>query len=449
MLGQRTARSQPISTAEYQEPKDRIQAILSGAYRLPETNTNFICPIQRLCIAPSLKGQEGDLLRTLRLSGRHAIVCDLNTFDALGQRLSQQLPNADLVVLDEPKADDEHIAELVDRTRHADMLIAVGAGTLNDLSKYVSHQRSRPYVVFPTAPSMNGYTTATASISRNGEKLSLPAPPPIGVFFDLNVLAAAPHRLIQAGVGDSLCRSTAQVDWLLSHRLNDTAYMPTPFVLQTEAEADLLNRVGQLKDRDLDAMDALVHLLVLGGLGMLMAGSSQPGSQGEHLISHYIDMFCDPHPGTLHGEQVGLATWTMASLHQEMLTQTSPPVLDEKVVGLTSTIARYKTLSAPNEAEGLPARLLDHLNEQLERLWPSFRIELSEIALAPDELKAAFGTAAVAFDCETLGIDRRFYGDAIRNAGKLRDRFTMLDFASDTNRLERFIEEHLRSMGSA
>jgi len=328
------------------------------------------------------------------------------------------------------------------------MLIAVGAGTLNDLAKYVSHQRNRPYVVFPTAPSMNGYTTATASISRDGEKLSLPAAPPIGVFFDLDVLACAPRRLIQAGVGDSLCRSTAQVDWLLSHRLNDTAYMTTPFLLQTEAETDLLSRVDQLQDGDLDAIGALVYLLVLGGLGMLMTGSSQPGSQGEHLISHYIDMFCDPHPGTLHGEQVGLATWTMANLHQDITMQTSSPVLSEAIVRRTSTVARYGALGATDEADRRPARLLDHMNEQLEQRWPSLRTEFSGIALAPDELRAAFDAAGVAFDCETLGIDQQFYGDAIRNAGKLRDRFTMLDFAADTGRLDRFIGQHLLSMGS-
>ncbi|MGI9492254.1 MAG: iron-containing alcohol dehydrogenase [Geminicoccaceae bacterium] len=437
------ARSRSISIGEHQALKEPIEAILSGAYHLPETKTDFSCPIKQLCIAPDLSGQERDLIHALDLAGQYALICDPNTFDVLGQRLARKLPSADLVVIDKPKADEAHIEDLIDRTRHADTLIAVGAGTLNDLAKYVSHQRGCPYVVFPTAPSMNGYTTTTASISRGSEKLSLPATPPIGVFFDLNVLASAPYRLIQAGVGDSLCRSTAQVDWLLSHRLNDTDYMATPFLIQTEAEADLVKNVSRLRDRDLDAMTALVRLLVLGGLGMLMAGSSQPGSQGEHLISHYIDMYCDPHPGTLHGEQVGLATWTMANLQRALLMQASPPVLGGAAIGRTSPTARYGNLITASKSEALPGRQLDLLNEQLERLWPSLRTELSEVTLSPDQLKMTFGAAGVISDTDVLGIDRQFYGEAVCNASKLRDRFTTLDFAADTGFLAPFVEQHL------
>ncbi|MGI9452744.1 MAG: iron-containing alcohol dehydrogenase [Geminicoccaceae bacterium] len=442
------ARSRSISTGEHRSLKEPIEVILSGAYHLPETKTNFSCPIKRLCIAPDLSGQERDLIDALGLPGRHALICDPNTHDALGQRLAQKLPNADLVVIDKPKADEAQIADLIDKTRHAETLIAVGAGTLNDLAKYVSHQRGRPYAVFPTAPSMNGYTTTTASISRGGEKRSHPAAPPVGVFFDLNVLANAPHRLIQAGVGDSLCRSIAQVDWLLSHRLNGTDYMATPFSIQTEAEADLVKRFDQLNERDLDAVAALVRLLVLGGLGMLMAGSSQPGSQGEHLISHYIDMFCDPHPGTLHGEQVGLATWTMANLQQDMLKRASPPVLGEAAISRGPSAARYGNLIAASKAKALSGRRLDRLNQQLERLWPSLRTELSGVSLSPDQLKKAFDAAGVAMDTDALGIDRNFYGDAVRNARQLRDRFTMLDLAADTGHLAPFVEWHLQSTGS-
>ena len=437
------ARSQAISTAEHQAAKERIETILSGAYRLPEKSASFACPIEALCIAPDLSDQARDLLDALNLSGRLALVSDPNTFDALGQQINRKLSNADLVVIDKPMADDANIALLTDQTRHADLLIAVGSGTLNDLCKYVSHQRSRPYVVFPTAPSMNGYTTATASISRDGEKLSLPAKPPIGIFFDLTVLACAPRRLIQAGVGDSLCRSTAQADWMLSLRLHDTAYMTTPFHLQAEAEAELLRRAGELQDQDLDAMKSLVHLLVLGGLGMLMAGTSQPGSQGEHLISHYIDMACRPHPGTLHGEQVGLATWTMANLQQDMLMRRSPPVLEEAALERGSSAAQYAALKdSCSETGTMPGRQLDVLNGRLEQLWPSIRADLNDVALPLEDLETAFAAAGVAMDAEALGIDRQFYRDAVRNAGQLRDRFTMLDFASDTANLEPFIDRH-------
>ena len=43
--------------------------------------------------------------------------------------------------------------------------VAVGSGTVNDLCKYVTAMDGRSYCVFATAPSMDGYTSTTASIT--------------------------------------------------------------------------------------------------------------------------------------------------------------------------------------------------------------------------------------------------------------------------------------------
>lgn len=440
-------RSRPISTVDSQAPPDLIRTILDGSYRLPETGGVFHCPIKSLCIEPNLSGQERDLISKLGLNGQLALVCDPNTFDALGQRLSKALPHADLVVLKAPLANEAQASDLMDKTRHADSLIAVGSGSLNDLCKYVSHRRRQPYAVFPTAPSMNGYTTSTASMTCGGEKLSLPATPPLGVFFDLTILAKAPRRMIRAGVGDSLCRGTVEVDWFLSHKLRDTPFTAAPFLLQTRAEADLLERISHLQDEDLDAMRSLVELLTLGGLGMLIIGSSQSGSQGEHLISHYIDMFHRPHPGTLHGEQVGLSTWTMARLQRNMLDRVTPPMLGRTIIDEASMRARYGKLSSAClevlHKKVLTGRKLDLMNEKLAAIWGSLRSDLSAKLGSLDGLMAAFNATGVALDAETCGIDPSFYGVAVGHARELRDRFTMLDLAADANHLERFIDDHL------
>ena len=64
---------------------------------------------------------------------------------------------------------------------------------------------------------------------------------------------------------------------------------------------------------DPEAMRALARTLVLSGHGMTICGGSHPASQGEHLISHYIDMFAPPGRAPFfHGEQVAVATLTMA-----------------------------------------------------------------------------------------------------------------------------------------
>lgn len=427
--------------------EDPIGSILSGDYRSLETGETLWCPIASLTIAPTLEGRERELLEGLGLACAPTIVCDPNTHDVLAKRVADAVPNAKLDVIEAPEADQDMVDRLIDRTRHADVLIAVGAGTLNDLVKYVSHLRKQPYAVFATAPSMNGYVTTTASITRKGEKLSLPATPPRGAFFDLTVLAEAPWRLICAGVGDSLCRTTAEIDWLISHHLLDTPYIETPFAIQANDEADLIARIGDLASGDEDAVTALVRLLILGGLGMLIAGSSQPGSQGEHLISHYMDMMHKPHPGSLHGEQVGLATRTMAMLQHHVLTQEEPPVLSETTIDATDLKARFGPRSAACDAamraKALNGDRLDVLNRRLSERWSILKTLFEARAVPLQQLQDTFDIAGVAAAPEDLGITSDLYKNAVLHARELRDRFTMLDVAADAGMLEPFVIQHL------
>src|SRR6185295_11866674 len=121
-----------------------------------------------------------------------------------------------------PHADADTLARLTAGLDHrTQAVVAVGSGTINDLCKLAAIARGCPQVVFATAPSMNGYTSLSASITEGGLKRSVRAATPVAAFFDLRVLAAAPIRLIRAGLGDSICRPTAQADWLLAHLLLD------------------------------------------------------------------------------------------------------------------------------------------------------------------------------------------------------------------------------------
>jgi len=59
----------------------------------------------------------------------------------------------------------------------------------------------KPHAALATAPSMNGFTSVNAAITTHRHELSLPAPAPLGAFFDLSILSAAPIRPIRAGPG--------------------------------------------------------------------------------------------------------------------------------------------------------------------------------------------------------------------------------------------------------
>jgi len=419
-----------------------IQDFVAGRYRAVETGEPVQCPIRVIVKGRSLAGREAALLREAGLAGRLAVVGDENTWEVLGRRVEAALPGALAVVLDHPHADEATAELLREHTRHCDGLVAVGSGTLNDLCKYVADGSGRPCAVFASAPSMNGYVTSTASITRGAHKLSLPARPPRGVFYDLEVLAAAPKRMIRAGLGDAICRSTSQVDWLFSHLLLHTPYYESPYDLQLVDEARLFAAAPRLLAGDLDAIAALVDLLTLGGLGVIVSGTSHSGSMGEHGISHFIDMFAAPHPGSLHGEQVGIATLSMARLQAQILAEASPPVLQPLPVDRAVLEARYGEQAAACLAalkkKGLDAARLASLNARLERFWDDWRRALARLAVPPVRLQATLAAAGAATRPADVGLAPDVYRTAVAHAHEIRDRFTFLDLAAHTGRLEAF-----------
>src|SRR5215468_9851558 len=212
-----------------------ILQLLTGQWADPETGELLGVPVRSVVIADSLEGIEGDLVARLDLGRRLPVVSDPTTHGVMGARVERALTAAGEVIpnrlRDHPHADDATVGRIRAATTDADVLIAVGSGTINDLCKYAAFQDGKPYAAFGTAPSMNGYTSANAAITLDGHKKSLPTAAPLGVFLDLAILAAAPRRMIQAGLGDSICRPTAQADWLLAHLLLGQPYRRVPFVL--------------------------------------------------------------------------------------------------------------------------------------------------------------------------------------------------------------------------
>ncbi|HEX3064985.1 MAG TPA: iron-containing alcohol dehydrogenase, partial [Dongiaceae bacterium] len=200
-----------------------LDRLLAGRLPDPDSAETLSVPVRAVAIAPSLAGREAALISGLGLGDMPAIVCDAPTRKVLADRVHQALGGPGsvgfIVLPGEPVPDMETVEIVRAQTKHATGLIAVGSGTINDLCKYATFLDRKPYAVFGTAPSMNGYTSVSAAITEHGHKKSLPAHAPVGVFLDLEVLAKAPLRMIRSGLGDSVCRTTAQADWLLAHLL--------------------------------------------------------------------------------------------------------------------------------------------------------------------------------------------------------------------------------------
>jgi glycerol-1-phosphate dehydrogenase [NAD(P)+] len=426
-----------------------IEDLVAGRWRDGATGRPVRVGTRAIVIERSLEGGEAELIAPLALGERLAVISDRNTYEVLGGRVARALARTaavERVVLDAPAADLATVDGLRARTSAAAALVAVGSGTLNDVCKYLAHRSGRPYVVFATAPSMNGYLTGTASLAQGGLRTSLQARPPVAGLFDLDVLRAAPARLIRAGIGDALCRTTAQADWLLAHHLRDAPYSEIPYLLQIEDEPALLDHAAAMVAGDPAAIAALTRLLVLAGLGMAIAGSSAPASMGEHLISHYIDTMARPHPGSLHGEQVGVATLTLSRLQNALLRAERPPAVRATGLDEAAMRARYGAALAPAMIAAFRAKALDdaaadRMNARLAEVWPTVSARLREVMLPRERLRAALDAAGAPTTGVDLGLSSGFYRTAVRHACETRDRYSILDLAGDAGVLEAFAAE--------
>jgi glycerol-1-phosphate dehydrogenase [NAD(P)+] len=425
-----------------------IDRLVAGTYPDPDGGPLLRVETRAVAIEKSLAGDEAELVRPLGFSRRLAVVSDPTTHAVLGARVEHALKSlgevVSVVLPEHPHADAETVEHLRAATRSADALVAVGSGTINDLCKYASARDRKPYAVFGTAPSMNGYTSLNAAITVHGHKKSLAAQAPVGAFFDLGVLAAAPVRMIRSGLGDSLCRSTAQADWLLAHLLFDLPYRTMPFVLLAEDEPELFASAEPLVNGDLGAMERLVRTLLLSGFGTAICGNSLPASQGEHLISHYGDMLPDSRrPFSFHGEQIGVTTLTMARLQGRLLNGPPPVVAPDRSTE-ADFIVRFgaelgRSCWQDFSQKRLTAAKADDVNQRIAAGWNDMRAAISGISLHADMLELVLREAGAPRSPENLGWPRATYENAVRHAREIRNRYTFLDLAADAGALEGLI----------
>ncbi len=425
--------------------RDTIERLLDGGLPDPAGGPRLSVPTRHVVIADSLDGGEAELVANLGLAGRLAVVTDGNTRAVLGERVLRALGGIarviDIRLPGRPHADAATVESIRRESADCDGLIAVGAGTINDLCKYSASQDGKPYAVFATAPSMNGYTSVNAAITVNDHKKSLPATAASGVFMDLAVLSQAPPRMIRSGLGDSICRPTAQADWLLAHLLLDHPYREAPFSLLAEDEPELFSQSEALMAGDLTAMRRLARTLTLSGFGMTICGGSYPASQGEHLISHYVEMLAPGDwPEAFHGEQIGVTTLTMARL-QERLLAGGPPRLRASAPDEVSIKAHFgpelgSACWAEFEGKKLDAGQAEALNAKLAERWDEIRAQLRSVTLPSAKLEAVLKAADAPTTPKELGWPRAFYLDAVRHAREIRDRYTFLDLAADIGELD-------------
>ena len=220
----------------------------------------------------------------------------------------------------EPVADEETVRRVADGGADYDYLLAVGAGTLNDLCKYAGFLTRKPSGVFATAPSMDGFTSGVTPLIEKGFKITRSAQTASDVLIDLDVLRRAPRIMTGAGVGDILAKYCCLTDWRISSLLTGETVNEEAFSLMLEAVRACDASLPSLARGGADGVEKLMDALLISGYAMVIAGNSRPASGAEHHMSHYLEMdfLRRGERIPLHGVKVGLGTMVSLYLYRTL-----------------------------------------------------------------------------------------------------------------------------------
>ena len=162
------------------------------------------------------------------------IVCDKNTRAAAYPYMKEYFDNYEVAMIPEDSVHaDDHFVKIADQliSEKADLLIAAGAGTIHDLTRYVAYQRGISFVSVPTAASVDGFVSVVAAMTWHGMKKTLPAAAPVCVLADTDIFGKAPWRLTASGISDLMGKYTALTDWRVCHVLFGEYFCQTVYDL--------------------------------------------------------------------------------------------------------------------------------------------------------------------------------------------------------------------------
>ncbi len=249
-------------------------------------------------------------------------VYDENTYLAT----SSCRPNTDFTVIlpaENLHADEKGCEKLLQKLpKQTDLLLAIGAGTVHDITRYCAYQNKIPFVSCPTAASVDGFCSSVAAMTWNGYKKTFTAVAPKLVLADTDIISQAPMRLTRSGFGDMIGKFIALTDWKIANAITGEYLCQDIYNLMLRATETVLESVNSLMDNDEKAYEQLIYGLLTSGIAMQMIGNSRPASGAEHHISHFIEMQPTALPcqsTALHGEKVGVATLLVAEEYHKLI----------------------------------------------------------------------------------------------------------------------------------
>ncbi|HUX50917.1 MAG TPA: sn-glycerol-1-phosphate dehydrogenase [Spirochaetia bacterium] len=398
--------------------------------------------------------------------GPIAVLCDANTRRAAGEPVAAALSRGGYeYAFCELSA--EHEGDLVPDERaigaalvavHAEvtLLISVGSGTITDLTRYVAFRLHLPFVAIPTAASVDGFTSSVAPLILGGIKTTVETAAPAAVLADSTILAAAPSRLLGAGIGDLAGKLTARADWFVAELINGEGRCSYIIELVASYVRKIL-QLDQTKAATIAGAEALFEGLVVSGLGITLVHSSRPASGAEHHISHFLEMQHERGnaPRLYHGESVAVGTYLVSTLYHKFVSRPFAEIraaveaaIAEGADKASARIAQREVLLRRLFGEsGDP--LVERLHQsqptaerrrlvlqKLEAGWDALRGEVVAHLPAGKAVAESFARTGVAYDPVAIGISKEILHAAVLCAKEVRPRYSLLALLDDLGMLD-------------
>ena len=385
------------------------------------------------------------------------LLSDCNTFAAAGEQVcnilqESKIPYASYSFQDTHLEPDE--AAVGSAVMHfdtsCDLIVGIGSGVINDIGKILSNVTGRKYIFVATAPSMDGYASATSSMSMDGLKVSLNSRCADVIIGDTNILKNAPIHMLKSGLGDMLAKYVSIAEWRIAHLITGEYYCERVAQLIRGALKKCVDNAEGLLQRDEKAVEAVFEGLVIGGIAMAYAGVSRPASGVEHYFSHIWDMR-GLEFGTqvdLHGIQCALGTLQAIKLYDEIRKLTpnwqkadayvKKFSFDDWKCELRDFLGNSaETMIAQEERERKydksthPARFA-----LIEEKWNEILEILNEELPTYQKLADILDTIGICKDLTSIGVDRNIAVRTFKATKDIRDKYVLSRLAWDLGVLD-------------
>ncbi|MEJ5996381.1 sn-glycerol-1-phosphate dehydrogenase [Pedobacter sp. Du54] len=409
-------------------------------------------------------GQVADLFTEQFPNQQAVIIADRITYKIAGEKVHQILEEARIKQVSPFIFSAEHlyaeysfVDELIAflNTNNA-IPIAVGSGTINDLTKLAAHLTNRQYLCVATAASMDGYTAFGASITANGAKQTFNCPAPQACLADIEIIAQAPVEMTASGYADLFAKITAGADWILADSLHVEAIDFKAWSIVQDGLHDALSDPASVRKGNAEAITKLVEGLMLGGFAMQWSKSSRPASGAEHQFSHLWNMENHLNNGehVSHGFQVSIGTLAITALYEQFLA-TPIDELDVSFACANWPLATESEDQALKIFEGTDFPTIgwletkakysnrEQLTQQLTLLktnWTGLKHELAKQIVPFVEAKRRLDLVGAPTTPEQIGISREKLRETFIRAQFIRRRFTILDVAIRTGYLNQWLD---------